>query len=79
MLRRKLFCNGRVIDSLIIGQGLVREEKFKNRPDWFHNLKNRRQAVVAWLVMAPVFYSVNSEPDRTLDRIPLEGRDCVDS
>ena len=29
-------------------------------------------AVVAWFVQVPVFYSVYSEPDRTVDRIPPE-------
>ena len=29
-------------------------------------------AMVAWFVKAPVFYPVNSEPDRTVDRIPFE-------
>ena len=28
-------------------------------------------AVVAWLVKAQVFLTVNSEPDRMVDRIPL--------
>ena len=28
--------------------------------------------MVAWFVKGPVFHSVNSEPDRTVDQIPLE-------